>query len=485
MTQGKEISRRSFLGAAIAGAALVGVGGTRLAGAAAALEDGSASRPNIVFIFIDDAGYTDLSYTGTALEFYGSDYHETPNLDGLAREGMLFKSAYMHPNCAPSRGCLMTGQNTPRHGIYTVNTGKRGAEEDRKVEPPPTETVLSPDTSTIAKVLRDAGYFTAHLGKWHLGDPDTHGPQQQGFDVNIGGYSAGHPPSGYFPPYQNPYLEDGPEGEYLPDRLTDEAIELIREHRDEPFFIYLSHYTPHTPIQAKEEDVERYRRREPGMYHNHPEYAAMIHAIDENVGRILATLDELDLADNTVVVFSSDNGPHEAFTNALPFRGSKGMLYEGGIRVPLFVRWPGVVEPGSVCEEPVQHIDFYPTFAEIGNAEHPEDHLVDGESFAPLLKSAGEGELGRDALFWHFPGYLEAYRPRFGPWRTTPVTVMRAGEWKLMEFYEDNRLELYNLDYDPYEQNDLSRWLPDKLEELHAKMRAWREEVNAPIPEPK
>ena len=435
-------------------------------------------RPNILFIIADDLGYTDLGC-------YGNDYHLTPNLDSLARDGMKFQHAYVHPNCAPTRACLMTGQHTPRHGIYTVGSPERGREEDRRVAPPPNVTTLPLETPTIAEVLNDAGYFTAHLGKWHLGNPDTHGPEQQGFDVNVGGYIAGTPPGGYFVPYENPYLEDGPEGEYLTDRLTDEAIELIREPRDEPFFIYLSHYAPHTPIEAKEEDIAFYEDREPGKYHDHPVYAGMIHAIDEGAGRILTALDDMDLTDNTAVFFYSDNGQHEGYSNALPWRGNKGSFYEGGIRVPLIVRWPGVVEPGSECAEPVQHIDFFPTLAEMVGAETPNDHIVDGLSFLELLQSSGEGRLDRDALFWHFPGYLEAYRPQLGPWRTTPVTVMRAGDWKLFEYYEGNRLELYNLAYDPYEQNDLSRGRPDKAEELHARMRAWRETVDAPMPTPK
>lgn len=435
---------------------------------------GEQRQPNFVFIFADDLGWTDLGC-------YGSDFYRTPHIDALAAQGMKFTSAYASPNCAPTRACLMTGQYTPRHGIYTVSTGARGRAEHRQLIPPDTETDLPLDIPTWPERLRDAGYFTAHLGKWHLGDPPTHGPEQQGFDVNVAGFRAGTPPGGYFPPYRNPYLPDGPDGEYLTDRLTDDAIQLIREHHDKPFFIYLSHYAPHTPIQAKEQDIAYYRSLPPGENHNHATYAAMIHALDQGVGRIMRTLKELDIDDNTIVIFYSDNGPHMRFSNPSPLRGGKGELYEGGIRVPLIIHWPNVTEPGSICHEPVQHIDFYPTFLEITGTPVLETHVVDGVSLVPLLRNAGDGRLQRDALFWHFPGYLQGVLPD-QRWRLTPATAMRARDWKLIEFFEDGRLELYNLADDLGEQHNLAEEYPQIRDNLHAKMRAWRQALKAPMP---
>ncbi len=433
--------------------------------------------PNVVFIFADDLGWTDLAC-------YGSDFHRTPHLDALAASGMRFTAAYASPNCAPTRACLLSGQYTPRHGVYTVGSGARGHKEHRALIPAANRTELSVDILTWAERLREAGYFTAHLGKWHMGNPPTHGPEQQGFDVNIGGFSAGTPPGGYFVPYRNPYLEDGPQGEYLTDRLVDEAIDLMREHRRRPFFLYLAHHAPHTPIQAKADLVAEYEKRPAGKHHSHAVYAAMIQSIDEGVGRILGELGELELDDRTVVIFYSDNGQHQRFSSSHPLRGGKGMLYEGGVRVPLIVRWPGVVAPGSVCDEPVQHVDFYPTFLDIAGAEPAPDHVLDGRSFAPLLRSGGEGTLDREALFWHFPGYLQGYLPG-QRWRLTPAAALRAGDWKLIEFFEDGRLELYNLADDLGEQHNLADLLPQQRDRLHAKMRAWRQALDAPMPEPK
>ncbi len=432
--------------------------------------------PNVVLIVADDLGWTDLAC-------YGSDYHRTPHLDALAARGMRFTAAYASPNCAPTRACLMTGQYTPRHGIYTVNTGARGRAAHRRLILAETRTQLPPELPTWADLLAEAGYFLGHIGKWHLGDPPTHGPEQHGFHVNVAGFRVGTPPGGYFPPYRNPYLEDGPAEEYLTDRLVDEAIAQIHQHRKRPFVIYLPHYAPHTPIQAPPELEKDYQDRPAGQHHQHAAYAAMIDSVDQGVGRILATLKDLELDQKTVVMFYSDNGGHQRFTSAHPLRGGKGMLYEGGVRVPLIVHWPGVTEPGSVCDEPVQHVDFFPTFLEIAGVESPADHPVDGLSFVPLLRSGGRGRLDREAIFWHFPGYLQGYLPG-QRWRTTPAAAMRAGDWKLLEFFEDGRLELYHLADDLGEQQDLSDQHPQKRDALHAKMLQWRQELNAPMPEP-
>jgi len=430
--------------------------------------------PNVVFIVADDLGWTDLGA-------FGSDFHQTPHIDALAQQGMKFTSAYASPNCAPTRACLMSGQYTPRHGVYTVGSPFRGQAEHRKLVPPHHRVTLPPGTTTWAAQVKKAGYFTAHLGKWHLGNPPQSGPETHGFDVNIAGFEVGTPPGGYFVPYRNPYLQDGPEGEYLTDRLVEEAVTLIRENHDKPFFIYLPHYAPHTPIQAKPEDIELYELRQRGENHRHPVYAAMIHSVDEGVSRIMATLQELGIDDHTIVIFYSDNGPHQRFSNAVPLRDGKGTLYEGGIRVPLIIRWPGVTVPGAVCDEPVHHIDFSPTFLDIAGVSEPDNHVLDGRSLLPLLRQGGEGRLDREAIYWHKPGYLEAYMPD-RRWRLTPATAMRARDWKLIEFFEDGRLELYNLKEDIGEQNDLAESMPQVRDRLHAKMRAWREELNALMP---
>ncbi|MGH9339520.1 MAG: sulfatase-like hydrolase/transferase [Acidobacteriota bacterium] len=453
--------------------------------------------PNIVFILIDDLGWTDVGC-------FGSSYYETPNIDRLCREGLKFTSAYTNgPNCAPTRASLMSGQYTPRHGIYTVGSAKRGQEEFRKLEPPENRRRLDADIPTIAERLKAAGYVTASLGKWHLGNPPQAGPQQQGFDINLGGYQRGHPPT-YFSPYGNQHLEDGPDGEYLTDRLTDEAVDFIAQNRQKPFFLYLSHFAVHTPIQAQRELIAKYRRKEPAGGHKDPVYAAMVDSVDQSVGRVLAELDQLNLTGRTVVIFTSDNGGlggYEAagaygsrdITSNAPLHGGKGMLYEGGIRVPLIVRWPGIVEPGSSSDEPVITIDFYPTLLEITGAEAAPDHHLDGVSLVPLFSAASPAAsglgpqasgLGRQALFWHFPAYLEADRDR-GIWRTTPAGAVRSGDYKLIEFFEEGRVELYNLKEDIGETTDLAHSLPSETARLRKQLQDWRQSVGAQMPVPR
>ncbi len=437
-------------------------------------------RPNFVFILIDDLGYKDVG-------FMGSKYYETPNIDRLAKQGMVFTNAYANaPNCAPTRACILSGQYTPRHGVYTVGTSERGPAALRKLIPIPNRTTLPREVVTIAEALKPAGYVSASIGKWHLGSDPEFGPRAQGFDVNVAGNAAGSPRS-YFSPYRNKDLPDGPKGEYLTDRLTDEALKFIEANKSKPFFLYLPHYAVHTPLRGKQELVEKYRQKPPADGQRNPVYAAMIESVDQSVGRIMAKLDELGLAENTVVVFFSDNGgvggyrelgimQNEITSNA-PLRGGKGMLYEGGIREPMVVRWPAAVKPGTVCHEPVIGIDFYPTFLEIAGVDPPAGHVLDGESLVPLLKQTGK--LKREAIFWHFPAYLQA---RNGTWRTTPAGVIRQGDFKLIEFFEDGTLELYNLSEDIGEKNNLAQKMPDKVRELHERLVRWREEIGAPVP---
>jgi len=438
-----------------------------------------ASRPNILFIYVDDLGWRDLSVMG-------SEYYETPNVDRLANEGLLFTDAYANaPNCAPSRAALLSGQYGPRTGIYTVGSAARGQAENRRLVPVENRTTLDLAVVTLAESLRAAGYATGHAGKWHLGG-NGHLPTDQGFDWAVGGDAGGSPP-GYFFPWMRgdvslPGLESGVEGEYLADRLTDEAIRFITTPRDQPFFMYLSHYSVHTPLQAKAELVDRYRDKPPATGHDNPTYAAMVQSVDEGVGRLLAALDEHGLADDTVVFFYSDNGGFGPATSMAPLRGSKGMLYEGGIREPLIVRWPGRVAAGSRTDVPVIGTDMYPTLLEMAGAAPPAGQVLDGTSFLPVLTASGG--LAERPLFWHFPAYLErdASVERGQPWRTTPVSAVRLGRYKLLWFFEDSRAELYDLDRDLSESRDLSQEMPDKAAELEALLLAWWAETGAFLP---
>jgi arylsulfatase A-like enzyme len=440
-------------------------------------------KPNIVFIVIDDMGWRDLGC-------YGSEYYETPNIDHLAETGVKFTNAYANaPNCAPSRACLMSGQYTPRHGVYTVNDPVRGDLRDRKVIPPDNSRVLLKEKVIIAELLKQAGYRTASMGKWHLGDPPELGPKAQGFDVNIGGDINGHPPAGYFSPYKLPNLENAPQGEYLTDRLSEEAVKFIRNNQNNPFFLYLPHYAVHTPIQAKEKMIEKYRQKQPSHGHNNPEYAAMIESVDSGVGRIMQTLKDLKIHEQTIVMIMSDNGgvggyqalgiPNPDITSNAPLKGGKGMLYEGGIRVPMIVSWPGTIKSGREIDEPVIGLDLYPTLLTMTGAAAQAGYTLDGMDLVPLLK--GNGQIDRKAIFWHFPAYLQA---REGALRTSPAGVVRMAKWKLIKFFEDDHLELYNLETDIGETNNLVDAEPDKTKELHTLLLDWQKELNAPIPKP-
>jgi len=433
----------------------------------------AAEKPNIVFFFIDDLGWSDLG-------FMGSKYYETPNIDRLAASGMVFDNAYANaPNCAPSRACLMSGKYSPRHGIYTVGDPVRGNHKFRKLQPSPNQTVLADKFVTIAEALKTNGYTSASMGKWHLGE----NPETQGFDVNVAGRQWGSPSGGgYHSPYKYPNLAQQEKGEYLTDRLTDEAVSFIETNKDEPFFLYLTHYAVHTPIQAKDELTKKYQQKAKTPHHNNAKYAAMIESVDHSVRDVLATLDRLKLTDDTLIIFFSDNGGHMGATSNHPLRGAKGMLYEGGIREPMIVRWPGVTKAGSACKQPMIGIDFYPTLLEVTDTDQPAGYDLDGVSLVPLLRDP-TAKLDRDALFWHFPCYLQGTGdPQGGPFRTTPAGAIRKGDWKLIEWFETGRLELYNLADDIGEAEELSKQHPEKLAELHADMKKWRREVNAPVP---
>jgi len=427
---------------------------------------GFSQTPNLVYINVDDLGYLDLG-------FMGSTYYETPNIDQLAREGMIFTQAYAGAaNCAPSRACLMSGMNTPRHGIYTVANSDRGDARTRKVIPIPNQTVLTDSIFTLAEMFRDQGYTTGTFGKWHLGDD----PTTQGFDVNVAGSHRGNPgKDGYFSPYNVDFLPDGPEGEYLTDRLTTEAIRFLEDNKEKPFFLYMPYYTVHTPIIGKEELIEKFETKANGNGQDNPVYAAMIASLDENVGRLLEALDQLNLNEQTIVVFTSDNGGIRDISYQDPLRAGKGSYYEGGIRVPLIVRWPATVVPQTTCNTPVTNLDFYPTFQDILNLEPVRQQPQDGISILPLLQ--GE-ETAERPLFWHFPIYLQAYNPkedggRDPLFRTRPGSVVRLGEWKLHHYYEDDSLELYNLSEDLGETTNVADDYPEVKEKLYQLLTDW------------
>ena len=438
---------------------------------------GADRPPNIVFILADDLGYTDLGC-------YGSKYYETPNIDRMAASGIRFTSGYScGPNCAPTRAALMSGQYGPRTGVYTVGSIARFNWRSRPLRPVDNVIRLPLDKITLAQSLKRAGYATGMFGKWHLGDGERYHPRQRGFDEAI--VSAGvHFEFATQPPVEYP------KGTYLADFLTDRAVDFIRRHKEQPFFLYLPHYAVHQPLQAKDSLVAKFQAKPTVGGHNNPTYAAMIASVDESVGRVLALLDELRLAPNTLVIFSSDNGgvggyvregikPTGDVTDNAPLRGGKGMLYEGGIRVPYIFRWPGRIPAGTVCDQPINSVDLYPTLLAVAGASPPPDYPLDGVNYLPALTSGGKTGLRREAIFWHFPGYLGAGA---GAWRTTPAGAIRSGDWKLQEYFEDGRLELYNLRTDLGQTNNLAAKLPDTARELQARLAAWRKSIHAPMP---
>ncbi|RAV28092.1 sulfatase [Sinomicrobium soli] len=433
-----------------------------------------AKKPNVILINADDLGWADLGCMG-------SGYYETPNIDRLGREGMLFTQAYASAaNCAPSRAHMITGLWGPRHGIYTVGSSERGNTKTRRLIPTPNAQSIPDSLYTLGEMFHDNGYRTASIGKWHISES----PLTEGFDVNIAGSHRGGPGHrGYFSPYNAEHLEAGPQGEYLTDRLTSEAISFINGNKEKPFFLYLPFYAVHKPLMAKEEVEAIYRAKKGAEGQSDATYAAMIHTMDENVGRLLTTLKNLGIEENTIVIFTSDNGGIRDVSHQDPLRAGKGSYYEGGIRVPLIVKWPGHVKNGTVTEQPVIQRDLYPTLQSMIGAEKKAKHL-DGTDISPLLK--GEPMPERD-FFWHFPVYLQAYNPledqaRDLLFRTRPGSVIRSGPWKLHEYFEDGGLELYNLGDDPGERHNVAGEHPEKVRELRDRLEAWRTLTGAPVP---
>ncbi|NIA15535.1 MAG: sulfatase-like hydrolase/transferase [Nitrospiraceae bacterium] len=452
----------------------------------------AARRPNFVFFLVDDLGWTDLGC-------FGSSFYETPNVDRLAAQGVKFTNAYAAcPVCSPTRASIMAGKYPARMNTtdyfgapQPYRMGKHWT-RDKPLLPAAYEEQLPHEEVTIAEALKESGYATFFAGKWHLGG-EGFWPESQGFDVNKGGWTRGGPYGGkkYFSPYGNPRLEDGPEGEHLPDRLATEAAKFIASHKDRPFLTYVSFYSVHTPLIARKDLQRKYREKGRGIENewreigdrrwravqNHAVYGGMVEAMDQAVGKVLAALETEGVAGNTIVIFMSDNGGLSTSeghpTTNLPLRAGKGWMYEGGIREPMIVKWPGVSEAGTTCETPVISTDFYPTMLDMaGLPPRPEQH-VDGVSFAPLFKG---GALAERALFWHYPHY--------GNQGGSPSAAVRLGDWKLIEFFEDKHVELYNLADDIGEERDLAEGMPGKIKALASMLHAWQKDVDARFPTP-
>lgn len=476
-------SRHTFAGSRAA-ASFVLVFLLSLVRPAAAAAARPEKPPNIILILADDLGGMDLGC-------YGADLHETPQLDRLAAQGMKFTRAYAAaPVCSPTRAALLTGQHPARLQLTTWRESSQNPPRDRALLPPACRADLPRGLRTLAENLKSAGYLTAHVGKWHLGDA-SHFPETQGFDVHRGGNHWGAPAS-YFYPYRGtfddelryvPGLEWGKEGDYLTDRLTDEAIAVVERAKGRPFFLNLWHYAPHTPMQAKPADVEHFQRKlRPEHQHQGAVYAAMVRNLDENVGRLLRRVEALGLGRDTVVVFTSDNGgylgkPGLTVTTNAPYRSGKGSLYEGGLRIPLLFRWPGTITAGTRCEVPVTSMDLFATLMDLAKVPRDLDpvQVIDGTSLVPLLANP-QATFERGPMFWHFPHYYST---------TTPVSAMMVGDWKLLEYHEDRHLELYNLARDPAEANNLALTLPEKADELRILLERWRVEVRAQMPVPR
>jgi arylsulfatase A-like enzyme len=462
-------------------------------------------KPNVIFILLDDFGYADLGC-------YGSRFYETPNIDRLAEDGVRFTDAYAAcPVSSPTRASIMTGKYPVNTGITDWIPGRQAtinARPEDKLISLPFKLQLDTEELTIAEVLRANGYSTMISGKWHLGEDSIYWPEYQGFDINSGGFSKGAPvrnnqSNGYFSPYGNPRLKDGPTGEYLTDRQTDEAISFVRKFKDASFFLYLSYYGVHNPMQAKEVHIKKFtakadsmglagkeaftRKKEwikPSMNDNYkeriiqsnPVYAAMIYSVDENIGRLMVELKKLGIERNTIIIFTSDNGglstSEGSPTCNAPLRAGKGWLYEGGLRVPLIIRYPGKGKPGTVIRTPVSSIDYFATIIDMTGSDGTK-YRSDGISFTPLFK---KDKLPERAIYWHYPHYSNQ--------GVEPGSAVRLGKYKLIDNFEKQRQELYDLENDISETNDISSQNPQKTKELFKLLEEWRDKTNAVMMEP-
>jgi arylsulfatase A-like enzyme len=451
---------------------------TTLSTPAPAAEPATGRKPNIVLILADDLGWKDVGYQG-------SDFMETPNIDRLAKEGMVFSAGYAGAgNCAPSRACMLSGTYTPRHHVYAVGSTDRGPTASQRLVPIPNKSGLSKANITFGDAMKAAGYATGIFGKWHLAGKDGAEPGEQGFDTvfqSNAGWSKNQ--------------TDNPKGIYS---LTRAAGEFMEKNKDRPFLVYLPHYAIHTGLQARDSTLARFKAKTPGKQHSNALYAACTYDLDDGIGILLKKIKDLGLEENTLVIFTSDNGGTQQSSQE-PLRGNKGCYYEGGIREPFIMRWKGVTKPGSVCNVPVINVDIFPTMLAAAGSPVPEGKVLDGENLLPLVK--GEGQLKRQAIFWHFPGYLDnpvirgrELDVRTG-FRTRPVSVIHKGDWKLHLFHEEWQLdggrsnlptnhavELYNLAEDIGERNDLAISNPAKRDELLNDLQAWLQATDARIP---
>lgn len=442
--------------------------------------DARNQRPNIILFLIDDLGWRDLGCQG-------STFYQTPNIDRLAKEGVRFTNAYAAcAVCSPTRAAVLTGKY-PARLLLTEWLPSGRWNPKAKLQSGRFLRGLPVEEHTLAEALHEGGYRTAHIGKWHLGSEPFCLPEHHGFEVNIAGNAHGAPGS-YFFPYAGDWsipttgqrakwnvLPDGKPGEYLTDRLTDEAVKFIESSQERPFFLYIPHYGVHTPLQGKKEIVAKYERIPEAQRQGKPEYAAMVESVDETVGRVLAKLQELHLDQNTVILFTSDNGGFSNATSNAPLRANKGAYYEGGIRVPLIVKWPGVAKPGHVVSTPVTSTDLYPTcLAAARLPARPHQHM-DGVNLQSVLN--GAAPLPARSLFWHYPHYNE--HPS-----SVPSSVIRKGDWKLIQSFDPEGLELYNLSDDLSETKNLAAVQEDKVTELHRELDAWRKDVGAEMMKP-
>jgi len=483
-------SRREFLKTMLGGAAALLSAGTLLRAARA-----DRKPLNFVFFLVDDFGWMDIGANNPHC------FYETPNIDRIARSGMNFTNGYAaNPVCSPTRFSIMTGKYPSRFDATEWFSGKRSG----RFNPAPFNDWMPLEEVTLAEALKEHGYRTAFAGKWHLGSEEKYWPENQGFDVNIGGWSVGYPHGGYFAPFENPRLGDYPKGSHLPKVLTDESLKILDRYKNDPFLLYLAFYSVHTPLQGREDLIAKYKakrkklldtqerefgpeeqvwpveqQRRVRLRQCHAVYAAMVEAMDEQIGRVLDKLEQLGIAENTAVILMSDNGglstAEGSPTSNLPLRGGKGWVYEGGIREPFLIRWPGVAKPGSVCDVPVISTDFYPTILDMAGLPLKKNQHLDGVSLVPLLKGATGIE--RDALYWHYPHYSNQ--------GGFPGGAIRMGDFKLVERYEDGRVHLYDLQNDIGERQDLADKYPEKVEQMRSKLHAWYKKVDAKFLQPK
>ncbi|WP_319268499.1 sulfatase [uncultured Draconibacterium sp.] len=442
----------------------------------------SDKHPNVVFFLVDDLGWKDV-------RAYGSDYYQTPNVDGLVTDGVMFVNAYSSCTvCSPSRASIMTGKYPAK--LHCTDWIEGWKYPHAKLKIPDWTMYLAPEEVTMAEAFKKSGYVTGHFGKWHLGEDEKYWPENHGFDINVGGWAKGSPnksrdlgSNGYFPPYGNPRLSDPGKEEYLTQRLANEACEFIDAHKDSPFFLNFWFYNVHTPLQAEDDKIEKYQELvDSANYQKNPVYAAMVEHMDDAVGQVVHKLKNLGLYDNTIIIFTSDNGGlvgngKKKVTNNYPLRSGKGDIYEGGVRVPLIIRSPGITHAGAVDSNLVISTDFLPTLIDLAHLSSTKEVIaaLDGVSLLPILQKSGK-KLSRDEIFWHYPHYhIEG---------ATPYSAVRKGDWKLIHIMESDNYELYNLKEDFGEANDLSNQYPGILENLKLDLIRWKVKMKAQMPMP-